>query len=165
MIDLDFLKEWSMERYEDLPDFDIYIEQLLHIIDRQMEPFKDLDTYQPMTQSMINNYVKNKILTPPNRKKYNKNQLCVLIVISFLKSVFSINDIKKGVDLYLDDENYNTSYNKFCDFFEKSVKNIFFDNLDMDRGNRALFLACNSIAAKLYVDNHFEFRNKEKNNL
>ena len=46
-----------------------------------------------LTNSMINNYVKNGVLPHPEKKKYSRQHLAALITICMLKQVLTIPDI------------------------------------------------------------------------
>ena len=48
-----------------------------------------------MTKTMINNYVKSRLLPSPEKKKYTKDHMMVLIIIYFFKNIISINDVNK----------------------------------------------------------------------
>ena len=48
-----------------------------------------------LTKAMINNYTKNKIVPPPEKKRYDRDHLILLIYIYYLKNVVSIEDIRK----------------------------------------------------------------------
>ena len=43
---------------------------------------------------MINNYAKNKLLPPPEKKRYSKEHVLMLIFIYYFKNILSINDIQ-----------------------------------------------------------------------
>ena len=43
---------------------------------------------------MINNYTKNNLLPPPDKKKYSKEHVLVLIFIYYFKNILSIKDIE-----------------------------------------------------------------------
>ena len=43
---------------------------------------------------MINNYAKNDLLPPPEKKKYSKEHVLTLIFIYYLKNILSISDIQ-----------------------------------------------------------------------
>jgi DNA-binding transcriptional MerR regulator len=51
-----------------------------------------------LTKTMINNYVKNKVLIPPVRKKYGRDHILLLIFIYYLKNILSLEDIKTILD-------------------------------------------------------------------
>ena len=48
-----------------------------------------------LTKTMINNYAKNNLLPAPNKKKYSKEHILVLIFIYYFKGILSIGDIQK----------------------------------------------------------------------
>ena len=52
---------------------------------------------EPLTKSMINNYVKKKTIQAPIKKKYAVNQIVDLLLIGFFKNTFTINDIRQGI--------------------------------------------------------------------
>lgn len=47
-----------------------------------------------LTKTMINNYAKNGLLPSPEKKKYSKEHLLLLIFIYYFKNILSINDIQ-----------------------------------------------------------------------
>ena len=82
------LKEWeeallnvSLPRWDELPEIEIYMDQLVKFIDKYTGELQ-LDHTKDLTPSMINNYVKLKLVPKPVKKKYGKNhwlrqELCV----------------------------------------------------------------------------------------
>ena len=46
---------------------------------------------------MVNNYVKNKVMIPPVKKKYGRDHILLLMVIYYMKSFLSIDDIRSIV--------------------------------------------------------------------
>jgi len=48
-----------------------------------------------MTKTMINNYTKNKLLPAPQRKKYSKDHMLLLIFIYYFKSIMSISHLQE----------------------------------------------------------------------
>ena len=47
-----------------------------------------------LTKTMINNYAKNNLLPSPEKKRYSREHLLVLIFIYYFKNILSINDIQ-----------------------------------------------------------------------
>jgi hypothetical protein len=113
----------------DIPDIDLYMDQVTTFIDKKLENEKREKKDKLLTKTMINNYSKAKILTPSKNKKYNKQQMIQLILIYYLKQVLSIADIH---DLFkplfeLESKNENLMkdiYNTFLNFKENSMKNV-----------------------------------------
>ena len=48
-----------------------------------------------LTKTMINNYTKNNLLPAPNKKKYSREHILLLIFIYYFKNILSINDIEE----------------------------------------------------------------------
>ncbi|WP_066499776.1 DUF1836 domain-containing protein [Abyssisolibacter fermentans] len=80
---------------EDIPNIDLYMDQLTGYIDTVFEKFKIDKDEKILTKTMINNYVKAKIIDKPTKKKYNKDQIMQLIMIYNLKNILSISEIDK----------------------------------------------------------------------
>lgn len=78
----------------DIPDMDLYMEQLTSFIEGKLVNLKRDDHDKILTKTMINNYTKSGLLMPPVNKKYSKRHVILLILIYYLKNILSINDIK-----------------------------------------------------------------------
>ena len=78
----------------EIPDIDLYMEQLTSFMDSRLENQKRNDQDKVLTKTMINNYTKAGLVMPPINKKYNKRHVILLILIYYLKNILSINDIK-----------------------------------------------------------------------
>ncbi|MBC8059408.1 MAG: DUF1836 domain-containing protein [Clostridiaceae bacterium] len=79
----------------DIPNIDLYMEQLTSFIDTNLDGLKRNEDDKLLTKTMINSYTKDGILMPPkNKKKYTKYHIISLILIYHLKQILSINDIK-----------------------------------------------------------------------
>ncbi|MBN2899606.1 MAG: DUF1836 domain-containing protein [Clostridia bacterium] len=85
---------------EDIPKIPLYMDQLLGLFDQYFYNFRRDDDEKIMTKTMVNNYVKAKVIDPPIKKKYGKEQLMMLTIIYQLKNILPINDIKSFFDLY-----------------------------------------------------------------
>ncbi len=81
-------------RPEDMPDIDLYMDQVITFMDGEMQAMKRSPEDKVLTKAMINNYVKNKLLPPPERKKYSKEHLLTLIFIYYFKNSLSMEDIR-----------------------------------------------------------------------
>ncbi|SHH69946.1 DUF1836 domain-containing protein [Clostridium grantii] len=78
---------------EDIPDIDLYMDQVTSYMDSVLDNVKIDEDDKVLTKTMINNYVKAKIIEKPNKKKYTKNQIMELIMIYHLKNIIPISDI------------------------------------------------------------------------
>ncbi len=91
---LERLKTISYVKPEELPNIDLYMDQVTTFMDFHLEASKRYSEDKLLTKTMINNYTKNELLPPPNKKKYSKDHMYLLILIYYLKSVLSITDIQ-----------------------------------------------------------------------
>ncbi len=91
---LDRLKEISYVQPDELPNIDLYMDQVTTFMDHHLASSKRYDEDKLLTKTMINNYTKNELLPSPNKKKYSKDHMYLLILIYYLKSVLSITDIQ-----------------------------------------------------------------------
>lgn len=110
-----------------IPNIELYMDQVTTFIEDNLKYYKRNDEQKIMTKTMINNYIKDKILDPPNKKKYNKNHLILLILIYYLKPILSINDIGlilKNKQGYIAD-----IYDKFIDY-KKISDNKFYNDME-----------------------------------
>lgn len=85
---IDFVKP------DDIPNIDLYMDQVTTFIDSQLASSKRREDDKILTKTMINNYAKNNLLPPPQKKKYTKEHVLMLIFIYYFKSILSISDIQ-----------------------------------------------------------------------
>lgn len=162
------LANFKLPRWEELPNLDLYLEQVLSLIDDWLADYLSLDGKKIMTKTMVNNYVKLKFIQPPVNKKYDKTAVASLFVIAILKQVYSISEISHLIGLAIRSANISQAYNRFCCEIEEAVKHAFMhtsmpkqpDSID-PRG--IIWNLCNSFACQLYVRNTFllEFEEQE----
>lgn len=82
-------------RPEAIPDIELYMDQVTTFMETELAMTKRTPDDKIMTKTMINNYTKNKLLPPPDKKKYSKDHMYMLIFIYYYKSIMSISDIQK----------------------------------------------------------------------
>ena len=93
----DILDEFNKIDYvkpEDIPNIDLYMDQVTTFMDSQLATSKRHEGDKILTKTMINNYAKNDLLPPPEKKKYSKEHVLTLIFIYYFKSILSISDIQ-----------------------------------------------------------------------
>lgn len=79
---------------EDIPNIDLYMDQVTTFMDTQLSSTKRYADDKILTKTMINNYAKNKLLPSPEKKRYSKEHVLMLIFIYYFKNILSINDIQ-----------------------------------------------------------------------
>ena len=79
----------------EIPNIDLYMDQVTTFLTSHLLSNVDEDTEPVFTKTMINNYAKIQLLPAPEKKKYTKDHMLMLINIYYLKNVMSINNIHK----------------------------------------------------------------------
>lgn len=121
----------EIKNYE-IPDINLYMDQVTSFMDSKLKNFKRNENDIILTKTMINNYTKNKLITPPVKKRYSKENLMMLIFIYHLKQSLSISDIGSLMNFIVDNDkstNLEELYNDFVDI-EKNTSTSFIDNLN-----------------------------------
>ena len=108
--------------WEQLPDFSLYMDQVLSYMERQVLRF---DGDDGLTAAMVNNYTKGGLLPRAEGKKYSREHLAYLTVICVLMQVLSTRDMKLLLDQELKDSgSVDTGYTTFCRSLDGSMSLI-----------------------------------------
>ena len=92
---LNSLLQFSLPNWKAIPDLDLYMDQVITYLERELMPLAVEDKEKIITAWMINNYVKGNLLPPPIQKKYSKEHLGYMFAICAIKQVLSISDIAR----------------------------------------------------------------------
>ena len=146
-----------LPRWEELPNLDLYLDQVVTLIETIFQDYFISEDEKILTKTMINNYVKQGVITAPVKKKYNKTHVASLIVICIFKQIFSINDIAALIQLAINSADTGFVYNQFCVALEKAIAFVFEgtafeDQFEMNPERYLLKNAVLSFAHKLYVE-------------
>ena len=88
------LKRTDYIKPNELPNIDLYMDQVTTFMDKHLESSKRYSEDKLLTKTMINNYTKNNLLPSPEKKKYTKDHMYLLIYIYYMKNLLTISDIK-----------------------------------------------------------------------
>ena len=114
---------FSLPRYEHLPDIGLYMDQVIALTDRSLcSMFGENSTI--LTASMVNNYVKQKLIPPPVKKRYNREHVACLITICILKQVMSIPEIASLLKLLFPADDFARGYNRWCEILESAFDEL-----------------------------------------
>ncbi len=78
----------------EIPNIDLYMDQVTTFMDQHLESSKRYEDDKLLTKTMINNYTKNNLLPSPEKKKYTKDHMYLLIFIYYMKNILCISDIQ-----------------------------------------------------------------------
>ena len=91
-------------KLEEMPEYRLYISQLEEFFDKKLgRSASDEEERKTISKTMIQNYIKDGLLMPPEGKCYNRNHVILLTLIYNLKSILSIKDIRKLLSPILND--------------------------------------------------------------
>lgn len=150
------LAEFKLPRWNDLPSMDLYLEQILELLDYWLADYLSGKGKRVLTKTMINNYVKLQYLKAPVNKKYDRLTVACLFVIAILKPIYTIEEISRFITLALQFSSADMVFDRFCEMTEQAVKHAFnrtsMPKPKKDGDPRDLFWnICNSFASQLYV--------------
>jgi DNA-binding transcriptional MerR regulator len=158
----------------DVPNIDLYIDQVTTFIEKNMSSYKRGTADKMLTKTMINNYTKDAVLPRPNRKKYSKEHILLLIIIYHLKQIVSLADI----NTIMNSENLDVSqiYQNFTRLQareKESLRRSTAEMLDNAQDGSALFNLLLSLIidasvkkqlAEKLIDSFFQKGNNPKDN-
>lgn len=159
-----------LPRYDELPTIGLYKDQVLELVNSYLGAF--YATENPMTDTMVNNYVKLKVIAAPIKKRYNRFQLAQLMMTCLLKKVLSIAEVRELLDLYPEEGLLQGAYDRFCEELEDvvsisfngtSVNSISVPFLTQREEGDSLLMssAIGSFACKLYFEVTLESQRKQ----
>ena len=79
---------------KEIPDIDLYMDQVTTFMEEHLHSSKRYPEDKILTKTMINNYAKNRLIPSPEKKKYSKEHMLLLIYIYYYKGILSIGDIQ-----------------------------------------------------------------------
>jgi len=86
-------KAYRAPRWEDFPDIELYMDQVISVLEKHLSLFAS-EGEKVITSTMINNYVKQKLIPPPENKRYGRRQLAFLYVVCILKKFMQLSRIR-----------------------------------------------------------------------
>ncbi len=78
----------------DIPNIDLYMDQVTTYMNEHLNASRRHSEDKILTKTMINNYAKNNLLPPPEKKKYSREHIMLLIFIYCYKGILSLQDIQ-----------------------------------------------------------------------
>lgn len=156
------MDRFHLPRWDELPSLDLYMDQIITFIDSHVGSFFGCGGGSPITKSMVNNYVKARIVDAPVNKKYPRKSIAMIIVVYVLKNCFSTEEVGRLIRFGLNLGDCEVIYDRFCEAIENAVKAVFSGSVHVENtsmpGRESKYLMDNfalSFACKLYVQKIF----------
>ncbi len=146
------MQDFKLPAWTELPEIELYMDQVVSIIERALAPLPDGEG-KSVTAAMINNYVKQKALPPPERKRYGPGHLAALFIICILKRVLNMAEIKNLLDFLRETRGWPEIYEAFRAELHGALTRVFSGGAAPapvgDRALMALRACCGALAEKL----------------
>ena len=114
---------FSLPAWEALPELELYMDQVILLLSRYLSfPLSgESGEDKVITASIVNNYVRMKVMPPPVKKRYSRVHLAYLIIICTLKQSLSISCIQRLLPAEHSEERARTLYTDFVRQYRASV--------------------------------------------
>ena len=106
--------EFHIPRFNELPRVPLYKDQVITYLENLVKEINIDNEEKILTPTMLNNYVKQRVVSPPKDKKYNEKHLAYLIVVCLLKQVFSLQEICELINIQIESCPIEVAYDYFC---------------------------------------------------
>ncbi len=156
--------------WEELPEIDLYMDQVVALMEKYLSFHKLDEDTKLITKSMINNYVKLGIMPPPVKKKYSREHIAYLIIICTLKQALPISDIKDLIALRVKRTSIAETLNFFSDLYDSVFNTVIAIGKKFSKRNEsdedlfsdtAIFMAIGSSGSKYIATQIAELNKKE----
>ena len=120
----EILAGFHCPRWSELPAIPLYMDQVIIVLEDSIGIFAGPGE-KVVTSSMINNYVKQRLLNAPEKKRYARKHLAALIVISIMKKVLAMQEINHLIKICRRVYGVEKAYDLFCEKLEAYLAQVF----------------------------------------
>lgn len=154
-------------RSSELPHLELYMDQVISFINETLNCCYLDEDDKILTPAMINNYVKQGIVSPSKNKKYTPHHLMYLIVVCVFKKMLSIPEICSLIRIQIESYPIETAYDYFCIELENALKSTFLQQQTSmptitsreTAQTRLLRSTVLAFANKLYIQKFIQYQN------
>lgn len=167
----DQIQTYHFPRWEELPDFDIYMDQVISLVEKYLSFLSENEEDRIITSSMVNNYVKLHLIPKPEKKRYSRVHIAYLIAITVLKQVVSIKEVRDGIEIQAGINGLKGAYNLFCEEQEHALQQVGLilkkeQNTvcvgEISSGTMAMKMATMAFASKMAAQKYVSLHMKEE---
>lgn len=141
-----YLMDFNLPSWDELPAFELYIDQVVALVGQYLN-FLPADEHgnPAITASTVNNYVRLRLMPPPQKKRYGRLHVVYLIMICTLKQSMSMAHMQKLIPAGLPEDavralygRYAATHKRMCRYFVCQVRENAQDILHSDSEEPAL---------------------------
>ena len=146
------LSDCRPEKWEKIPDIDLYMDQVIGYMSRQHIGLS-MDDEETLTSAMINNYIKSGTLPRAKGKRYSREHIADLTAICLLKQVLSVGETGELLKSQMEAKDVQTFYEEYVQILDGEFRRIAEDLPDKssreEKSDAALRLAIASYGQML----------------
>lgn len=127
------MKEYDSIHLNEMPEYRLFISQIEEFFDKKLgKNLSEDEERKTISKTMIQNYIKDGLIMPPEGKSYNRNHVILLVIIYNLKSILTIKDIKKLLLPILEIADDESQTNKIEGIYNTyfALREIYLDEFD-----------------------------------
>jgi hypothetical protein len=109
-----YMETYSLPTWEMLPDMELYMDQVISLVNRYLSLIPQDETDPVITASAVNNYVRLRMMPAPERKRYSCRHMACVIMICALKQSLTLAEIQRILPRDMSEENVRQVYNDFA---------------------------------------------------
>lgn len=119
------LKGYTLPLWDALPEIELYMDQVISLLEKYLEIYpRALGKDKFITPAMINNYVKLGIIPAPEKKRYSKKHIALLLIIFTLKQTHDMATIQKILLSNTDEQFIKKTYDSFVKNQQKAFSYV-----------------------------------------
>lgn len=119
------MRSLHISRVAEMPRIELYLDQVLSIVSSELA-FMYAPGERVVTGAMVNNYVKQRVVPAPVRKRYARRHLATLLFVCAFKQVLSIEQIRVLLALAAEaDIDSTRAYDDMIGLFEETLRELF----------------------------------------
>ena len=156
------LRTYDLPEWDNLPELELYMDQVTGYLNEVFAPLCPPGEEKILTKAMVNNYVKQKVMAPPTKKKYGRAHVAQLLAICALKQVLSIQEVAQLIRIQTQICEVQRAYDYFCGQLEEALKQTVQGKLENSGASEEQLLvihATRAYASKVYLQKLLEFEN------
>lgn len=116
------IDQFKCPRWNDLPTNGIRSSEVIGYVENILNPISLEDPI--LTATMIQNYRRWGLLSKKEGRLYYKEDIAKILVICVYKQILTIEEVKKGIKLSLQQLSVEESYDTFAETLETCIKSI-----------------------------------------
>ena len=115
-----------ISRFSELPRIELYLDQLLSLVDDELSFMRLPDEGPLVTGSMVNNYVKRHAVPAPVKHRYTRRHICYVTCVCLFKRALSIEQVTRLIG-YVEEEILDLAhtYDELCSALECALAEQF----------------------------------------